>query len=290
MQPHVLIMLKCGSEPPPYKKPRTQGLIPPMAPSKDSPRPFPTPRAVTQLSARGQSTELSQQPQIAVIDWCLSELIVKPWPAADGVGRVLLPALLLPLVSPPTWACSIRWAFCKAVRGSIENSSRQLEKNRSGGERLGEKLYITAHPQPLPSSIPMATLIPSADCGGASPVLGLRVTQPNHAWALGCVNFLCQIPPEKRRKAEPGSIPRLQVHVGVSASKQESKAHVEKQNKLSLSPGAAVTAVQPALGKACKLLLCAGSHQTCKCCRAGKELQVVPIASRTPPGLRVLTV
>ena len=64
MQPDVLIMLKCGSEPPPYKKPSTQGLIPPMAPSKDSPRPFPTPRAVTHLSAHGQSTELSQQPAL----------------------------------------------------------------------------------------------------------------------------------------------------------------------------------------------------------------------------------
>lgn len=162
---------------------------------------------------------------------------------------------------------------------------------RTGPEGKGwERSFTSQHilsPFPHPSLWPHS--FPALIVGGLCQSRGC-VTQPNHAWALGCVNFLCQIPPEKRRKAEPGSIPRLQVHVGVSATKQESKAHVEKQNKLSLSPGAAVTAAQPALGKACKLLLCAGSHQTCKCCRAGKELQVVPIASRTPPGLRVLTV
>lgn len=127
--------------------------------------------------------------------------------------------------------------------------------NWSRGERLGEKLYTTVHPQPPPSSIPITTLIPSTDSGGVLPVLQLCVMQPSHTWALRCVNFLCQIPPEEMGKAELGSVPWLQVHVSVSASKHESKAHVEKQNNLSLSSGAAVTAAQPALGKACKLLL-----------------------------------
>lgn len=89
--------------------------------------------------------------------------------------------------------------------------------NQSRGERLGEKLYITVHPQPLPSSTPITTLIPSTDFGGFASPAAVGVMQPSHTWALGCVNFLCQIPPEEMGKAELGSIPWLQVHVSVSA-------------------------------------------------------------------------